>query len=156
MITIKKEFFEKALHHLLPDADTKGIGRWVEFATGNVSREQYIDFEPAAIPVDQQAEIERWLASLFAGLYQVEQTYGKDMATKLWECGIHHSCLYSNEMIPMAEYLQKGGRVEAVGELINEGVLDAGPPFFIKMEDVLPNDSPYWEQKPSSFEMTLT
>lgn len=152
---MKKDIFEKAMHHLLPDADIAGVECWTEFATGNVSREQYIDFEPATTPVDQQAEVERWLGSLFAGLYQVEQTYGKEMAKKLWECGMHHSCLYSNEMIPMAEHLQKGGKVEDVGALINDGKLEAGPPFFIKMEDILPEDSPYWEQESSAFEMAF-
>lgn len=144
---MKKEVFEKAMRLLLPDADMAGIDRWVEFITENVSLGQYIDFAPESVPVDQQAEVERWLGSLFAGLYQVEQTYSKDMAEKLWKCGIQYSCLYPYEMLPMAEHLQKDGRIEEVGGLINEGLLDAAPPFFEKLEDILPLDSPYREMK---------
>lgn len=146
---MKKEVFEKAMRLLLPDADMAGIDQWVEFVTENVSLEQYIDFAPESIPVDQQAEMERWLGSLFAGLYQVEQTYSKEIAEKLWECGIHYSCLYPYEMLPMAKHLQKGGRIEDAGALIKEGLLDTAPPFFVKLEDILPLDSPYREMKTS-------
>lgn len=141
-----KEIFEEAVLLLLPDADTAGVDRWSEFASGNVSREQYVDFEPMGTPVDKQAEAGRWLGSLFAGLYQVAQTYGVEMAEQLWECGIHHSCLYPYEMLSMAEHLQKGGSVEDVENLIQDGALDSGPPFFVKLGDILSTDSLGLEQ----------
>lgn len=136
-----KEIFEAAILRLLPDADTEDIDRWCEFAGENVTREQYVDFEPVKTPVDKQTEVGRWLGSLFAGLYQVAQTYGAEMAEQLWECGIHHSCLYPYEMLPMAEHLQKGGAIEDIENLIQEGALDSCPPFFVKLEDILSTDS---------------
>lgn len=143
--------FEKAIRHLLPDADMAGAERWIAFAKENVSHEQYIDFEPAELPVDKQLEAERWLGSLLAGLYQVKQAHGKEMAEKVWECGVYHSCLYPNEMLPMARHLQKGGVLEDVDALIDKGTLEEST-FFIKLQDVLPPDSPYWEADPFAAE----
>lgn len=142
------EIFEQAVRLLLPGTDAEGVERWVEFARGNVSHEQYVGFEPVSFPVDEQTEAGRWLGSLFAGLYQVAQTYGAETAEKLWECGLHHSCLYPYEMLPMAEHLQKGGAIEDVESLIREGTLDAGSPVFARLRDILPTDSPALEQDP--------
>lgn len=146
------EIFEQAVRLLLPGIDAEGLELWGEFARDNVSHEQYVGFEPASFPVDEQTEAGRWLGSLFAGLYHVAQTYGEEMAEKLWECGLHHSCLYPYEMRPMAEHLQKGGSVEDVENLIHEGTLDAGSPVFARLGDLLPTDSPDLEQGPLDME----
>lgn len=119
-----KQTFEMSIRCLLSDADMIGVDHWIEFAEGNVSLEQYVDFEPVAQPVDVQMEMERWLGSLFAGLEQIKQIYGKEIAEKIWECGIYQSCLYPYEMLPMAEHLQKGGVIEDVNDMIDEGMLE--------------------------------
>lgn len=146
------EIFEQAVRRLLPGADVTGAARWVEFARDNVSSEQYVGFEPVSFPVDERTEVGRWLGSFFAGLYQAAQTYGAETAEKLWECGLHHSCLYPYEMLPMAEHLQKGGAIEDVEKLIREGTLDVGSPVFARLRDILPTDSPDLERDPLDVE----
>lgn len=142
---MKKEAFTKALLDLLAGCSQKAAENWIEYAAYCVEREQFVDFTPK----ENAAEaVEDWLDCIFAALYQVKENHGSDVTTQICDLAANGIPLYPYEMAAAAEHFSAGGAANEISELIDGGKLDGDPPFFLKLVDVLPADSPYREPDP--------
>ncbi len=97
----------------------KVIEKWIDFAEGNVSSEQYVNFTPEP---DEPA-IQKWLDRIFSALYFVQRQGGDKAADEILRLTEQH-CLYSHEIIGTIEHLKAGGNMENVMEKSLNGYLD--------------------------------
>lgn len=130
--SMQKEPFINAVRSLLPNCTNEALSIWIEFAGECVDNGQYVDFIPEA---DRTAAIEKWLGSIYAGLYGVKREFGESIASQICNLSLI-SCLYPGEMKSAAAYLQRGVDIKEVTGLINSGALEGESPFYPRLEDV--------------------
>lgn len=140
---MKKEKFISALTELAPGCTQEMAETWVRFATDNVvDAEQFVDFAEGN-PAENEAAIEDWLASIYAGIGLIKQRFGADIALQVASLAAIPCCLYPHEMFAAAKYFADGGTLESIPDMVEEGSLDnideAQWPMFPKIE-MLSND----------------
>ena len=142
-----EETFEAAMAYLLPGEIWAGAQRWEAFAADQVAKGLYAA-PLAKIPreIDLDAERELWLGCLFAAFYQVSRTYGTALARKLW---LHGPYVAPGQLLPAAERMSNGSEASSCTAISacagQEKAMDV-----LMMADVLPTESPYWEDDPAA------
>jgi len=131
---MNKETFTKAVIDLLPSCEREAIPIWFSFAAECVDNEQFVDFVPET---NKAAAIEKWLDSIYTGIYFVKKDFGEDTASKICNLSLLKSCIYPYEMKLAAEHIQNGGDISKISKLSVYGMLDGPPPFFPRIEDVV-------------------
>ena len=133
---MNEDRFVQELNNLFPNVREEAIHRWINFANDCVEREQYVDFEPVS---DKVTEAARWLESLFAGLIQVKQKYGEEIARQMVMLaeGTKPLCLYPCEMPQVAELLRAGATQAEINHCFANEEIDGEPPFFPKLSDIM-------------------
>ena len=126
-----REDFSLALNALLPNCDPEAASKWAEFAGECVAQEQFVYF----IPTEHDAAVEKWLDSIFAGLYAVKQECGPEIAAKVAGLSCYQRALYPGEMMSAAAVLKDGGDAERISGMIASGKLDMNEPFFYDLAD---------------------
>lgn len=121
----KSDFF--ASMHTLTGCTPEATQVWISFAAECIDAEQYADFVSLG---SADADMARWLDTLYAGFCQVREHYGPEMVRQVADLSLAPCCLYPYEMMQAADCLHKGGNAELILEKVNAGELDGGPPFF--------------------------
>lgn len=130
---MKQEAFIDSFQELFPGCGREAAQGWIDFATENVEQEQYVNFIPEP---NQAAAVEKWLDTLYAGLYQAKQEFGTEVASQICNMPLSQNhCFYPWEMKEAAAYLQSGGDLNNISQLSVDGELDSGAPFFPTLED---------------------
>lgn len=130
---MKQESFIDSVQELFPGCGREAAQGWIDFAAENVEQEQYVNFIPEP---NQAAAVEKWLDTLYAGLYQAKQEFGTEVASEVYNLPLSQNhCLYPWEMKEAAAYLQSGGDLDNVSQLSIDGEFDSGAPFFPTLED---------------------
>lgn len=130
---MKQETFIDSVQELFPGCGREAAQGWIDFAAENVEQEQYVNFIPEP---NQAAAVEKWLDTLYAGLYQAKQEFGTEVASEVYNLPLSQNhCLYPWEMKEAAAYLQSGGDLDNVSQLSVDGEFDSGAPFFPTLED---------------------
>lgn len=131
---MKQETFIDSVQELFPGCGREAAQGWIDFAAENVEQEQYVNFVPEP---NQAAAVEKWLDTLYAGLYQAKQEFGAEVASQICNLPLSQNhCLYPWEMKEAAAYLQSGGNLDNVSQLSVDGEFDSGAPFFPTLENM--------------------
>lgn len=78
--------------------------------------------------------------------YEIKDAaYGDEIAFKIWSCPY---CYPPHQLLALAEHLKEGGMIE--GSAQKDFGPDGLPLPFPMLADVLPADSPYWEEDPAA------
>lgn len=130
---MKQEQFIENVRGLLPGCGREAAQGWIDFAAENVAQEQYVNFVPEP---NQTAAVEKWLDTLYAGLYQAKQEFGTEVASQICNLPLSQNhCLYPWEMKEAAAYLQNGGDLNKVSQLSVDGEFDSAAPVFPTLEN---------------------
>lgn len=131
---LSDEQFIQAVGLVLPGTTQQVLEMWIDFAEESVVYEQYVDFKPTS---DRAIAIGRWLETLLVGFYQCKIQYGVEAAAQVCSLGEMDKpmCLYPGEMGQAAYYFTKGRSADEIAEIIQNGELEAVPPFFPKLKD---------------------
>jgi len=105
---------------------------WVQFAEECVKSEQYVGFEAVG---GSQTEVNRWLGTLLAKLFQISHTHGEHAARQVYELAGEPLCLYPWEMDKAAKCLSSGGTAEDIEEMIESGEIVLDDNYFPKLGD---------------------
>ncbi len=105
---------------------------WMQFADECVKSGQYVGFEAVG---DEQTEVNRWLGTLLAKLFQVSHTHGEQAARQICELAGEPLCLYPWEMDKAAKCLSSGGMVEDIEEMIESGEIVLDDNYFPRLGD---------------------
>jgi len=105
---------------------------WVQFAEECVKSEQYVGFEAIG---DSQTEVNRWLGTLLAELFQISHTHGEQAARQVCALAVEPLCLYPWEMDKAARCLSSGGTAEDIENLIESGEIVMDGNNFSKLGD---------------------
>lgn len=130
---MKQEAFIDSVQELFPGCGREAAQGWIDFAAENVAQEQYVNFVPES---NQTAAVEKWLDTLYAGLYQAKQEFGTEVARQICNLPLSQNhCLYPWEMKEATAYLQNGGDLDNMSQLSVDGEFDSGAPFFPTLEN---------------------
>jgi len=130
---ITPEQFSKAVKAAF-GAPEEHSSAWVQFTEECVKSEQYVGFEAIG---DRQTEVNRWLGTLLAELFQISHTHGEHAARQVCELAGEPLCLYPWEMDKAAQCLSSGGTAEDIEEMIESGEIVMDGNNFPKLGDNL-------------------
>lgn len=140
-----EDAFWNATKYLFGRNSPDSFQRWIAFVDRQVESNQYADNFPSAFPPNPAFTAQFWLGSLLAAFYQVAEQYGDEIAFKIWSCPY---CYPPHQLLALAEHLKEGGMIE--GSAQKDFGPDGLPLPFPMLADVLPADSPYWEEDPAA------
>jgi hypothetical protein len=120
---MKKEQFITALMEMIPACKPETAEMWSEFASERVEAEQYVDFTKN--PDGDDASIEDWLDTIYAGIGLVKQRFNEEIALQILNLDAVPFCLYPYEMCAAAKHFENGGKPEDIPELNEKGWLDS-------------------------------
>ncbi len=128
---ITPEQFSKAMKAVFGTSEEHS-SVWMQFADECVKSGQYVGFEAVG---DIQTEINRWLGTLLAKLFQISHTHGEQAARQICELAGEPLCLYPWEMDKAAECLSSGGTAEDIEEMIESGEIVLDDNYFPRLGD---------------------
>ena len=140
-----EDAFWNATKYLFGRNSPDSFQRWIAFVDRQVESNQYADNFPSAFPPNPAFTAQFWLGSLLAAFYQVAEQYGDEIAFKIWSCP---HCYPPHQLLALAEHLKEGGMIEGAAQ--KDFGPDGLPLPFPMLADVLPADSPYWEEDPAA------
>ena len=119
---MKKEKFISALMDLTPGCTSETAEMWTEFAKERIESEQYVDFAHGH-PDGNEAAIEDWLDSIYAGIGLIKHRFNDDIALQIVNLAAVPFCLYPYEMYEAAKHFVNGGKPEDIPELNEKDLL---------------------------------
>ena len=121
---MKREKFAAELPRLVPGCSEEAVKTWIESARENVvDLGHYVDFADEN-PNGDEAAIEDWLDSIYAGLGLIKERYNEEVALQIVELYKVPFCVLPYEMIGAAKHIANGGKPEDILVLSEEGKLD--------------------------------
>jgi hypothetical protein len=119
---MKKEQFISALTELCSGCTPESAEMWTQFAKERVEAEQFVEFA-AGNPDGDEAAIEDWLDSVYAGISLVRQRFNEDISLQVANLAILPFCLYPYEMYAAAKHFAGGGKPEDIPDLNEKDLL---------------------------------